>query len=434
MQMDRHNTNRPRILIDFGGYEFKNMGDTAMLVVAVQRIYEMYPDADLHVFTTKEDRLKAFLPNVKSVTPRGRLDWQWTAWHIFGGFHKLIPQQFHRNLLQLEQHIKTNWPLLAKRWIIYRLAKRGHDLSAMHQYLKLVENADIVIATGGGYITDPFQEHAMRLLQTLAMARQLGKPIVLLGQGLGPADSPHLLGWTKKIFPKLSLLTLREQKNSLPFALGAGAKKNCIRVTGDDAITLANSFTPERLGRCIGVNLRVATYSGVQQEQLDVIRNIFSQAGHELDAELLPVPISFHDEDSDLASLKVILGEENIDISLDKAEKIIEQVGRCRVVVTGSYHAGVFALSQGVSVVGVASSEYYRHKFEGLADQFGGGCFIVDMEKTEFAKQLFHEIKSAWNNADSERDRLLASASEQIARADLAYLELKKIIEEAMDK
>jgi polysaccharide pyruvyl transferase WcaK-like protein len=433
MQMDKPDIRRLKILIDNSGYELRNMGDVAMLAVAVQRIYEMYPDADLHVFTTEVDRLRKYAPDVKPVTPEGRLIWGAT-WNIFGGFHKLVPQQFHHNLFRLEQNIKINRPLLAKRWITFRLTKRGYDLSAMHQYFELIENADIVIATGGGYITDPFQEHAMRLLQTLALATKQGKPIALLGQGLGPADSSDLLCWVKNIFPKLSLLTLREQKNSLPFALQAGAEKKCIHVTGDDAVTLANSFTPDRLGDCIGVNLRVAAYSGVQQEQLNVIRNIFEQVSKEYDAELLPVPISFHDEDSDLASLKVLLGEENADASSDEAEKIIEQVGRCRVVVTGSYHAGVFALSQGISVIGVAKSDYYRHKFEGLADQFGGGCFIVDMEKTEFATQLLQAIKLAWGNAELERERLLTAASEQIQKADSAYLELKKIIEEVMDK
>lgn len=433
MQMDKLHISRPKILIDNSGYELRNMGDVAMLVVAVQRIYEMYPDAELHVFTTEVDRLKRFLPDGKPVTPEGRFTWGET-WNILGGFHKLVPQQFHYNLLRLEQNIKINWPLLAKRWIIFRLAKRGHDLSAMHQYLELIENADIVIATGGGYITDPFQVHAMRLLQTLALARRHGKPIALLGQGLGPADSSQLLYWAKNLFPKLSLLTLREQKKSLPFALQAGAEKERIHVTGDDAVTLANSFTPDSLGDCIGVNLRVATYSGVQQEQLNVIRDIFGQASKELDAEILPVPISFHDEDSDLTSLKLLLGEENADASLDEAVKVIKQVGRCRVVVTGSYHAGVFALSQGISVIGVAKSDYYRHKFEGLADQFGGGCFIVDMEKTEFATQLLQAIKLAWGNAELERERLLTAASEQIQKADSAYLELKKIIEEVMDK
>lgn len=433
MQMDMPNISRPKILIDNSGYELRNMGDVSMLVVAVQRICKWYPDADIHIFTVEVDRLKQFIPNVKPITLEGRRTWVMT-WSIFGGFHKLIPQQFHHALLRLEQNIKINIPFLAKRWITYRLAKKGYDLSAMNHYLELVETADIVIATGGGFITDPFQEHAIQLLQTLAMASQRDKPIAMLGQGLGPAESFDLLYWAKHILPKLNLLTLREQKNSLPFALRAGVVKNRIQVTGDDAVALANSFTPERLGNCIGVNLRVATYSGVQQEQLDVVRSIFSQAGNELDAELLPIPISFHDGDSDLVSLNVLLGEGVIDDSLDDAEKIIKQVGRCRVVVTGSYHAGVFALSQGISVVGVASSDYYRHKFEGLADQFGGGCCIVDMEKTESAMRLLQTIKLAWNNAELERERLLAAASEQIQKADSAYLELKKIIEEVMDK
>ncbi len=58
----------------------------------------------------------------------------------------------------------------------------------------------------------------------------------------------------------------------------------------------------------------------------------------------------------------------------------------------------------------------------------------MDMEKTEFAIQLLNTIKLAWNNAEFERERLLMAASEQIQKADSAYLELKKIIEEVMDK
>jgi polysaccharide pyruvyl transferase WcaK-like protein len=54
-------------------------------------------------------------------------------------------------------------------------------------------------------------------------------------------------------------------------------------------------------------------------------------------------------------------------------------VSRCRVVVTGSYHAGVFALAQGIPVVATAASRYYHDKFSGLADLFGGGGDIVDV-------------------------------------------------------
>ena len=48
---------------------------------------------------------------------------------------------------------------------------------------------------------------------------------------------------------------------------------------------------------------------------------------------------------------------------------IIKRIGRCRVVVTGSYHVAVFALSQGIPAICLANSEYYEIKFRGLADQ-----------------------------------------------------------------
>ena len=52
-------------------------------------------------------------------------------------------------------------------------------------------------------------------------------------------------------------------------------------------------------------------------------------------------------------------------------EGTITTIARCRLVVTGSYHAALFALSMGVPAIGIATSRYYEDKFLGLADQFG---------------------------------------------------------------
>ena len=38
------------------------------------------------------------------------------------------------------------------------------------------------------------------------------------------------------------------------------------------------------------------------------------------------------------------------------------------VEVTGSYHAGVFALAQGIPVVGLLQSAYYEQKFIGHSE------------------------------------------------------------------
>ena len=137
-----------------------------------------------------------------------------------------------------------------------------------------------------------------------------------------------------------------------------------------------------------------------------------------------------HDGDSDLVSIRNLIGTEAEEFakSLDAPEKVIEQVGRCRIVITGSYHAGVFALSQGVSVIGVAGSDYYRHKFEGLAGQFPGGCYIVDRDRPNFEQNLRNTIEKAWQDADGNRPALLKRAEEQIKVAEAAYDEFANII------
>jgi polysaccharide pyruvyl transferase WcaK-like protein len=55
------------------------------------------------------------------------------------------------------------------------------------------------------------------------------------------------------------------------------------------------------------------------------------------------------------------------------------------VVVAGSYHAAVFALSQGIPVVALVKSPYYVNKMVGLGDQFGAGCEIVRLDEGDVA-------------------------------------------------
>jgi polysaccharide pyruvyl transferase WcaK-like protein len=411
-----------KILIDNSGYELKNFGDIAMLMIAVYRLHQAFPHADIRIFTDTPERLRKFIPNAIPVSLAGRRQWQ-MAWSLLGGIHKLLPSAMHSWLQHQEILAKLNYPVISRHWMESRLYKRGYDLTAMRAFLDEVFQADIVIASGGGYITDSFENHAIRLLQTLALAQSLGKPTALFGQGLGPAISPSLLHWAKRVLPHLDSLFLRERLYSKPFAISVGVAEEKLNVTGDDAIMLAYSKTPSLFGNAIGVNLRVADYSGLPHETIDVIQEILSRTAKNLGTELNPVPISMHGGDSDLRSLRLLLGDEAADkaTQMDSPEKVIEQVGKCRVVVTGSYHAGVFALSQGVSIVAVAATDYYRHKFEGLADQFDRGCRIVDRYKPEFEANLSSAIHKSWDEAATIRPYLLAKAQEQIKSSETAY-------------
>lgn len=413
---------RFKILIDNSGYQLKNYGDLAMLEVACSRFQYEFPNAEILVFTNAVEKLKEFIPYATPISLSGRRQWEQT-WNVFGGLHKLIPSPLHAWLERQEKRFKFTFPHFSFHWIKWRFNKKGLDLSPMREFLNVVDNSDVVIASGGGFVTDPFENHACRVLQTLALAQSMGKPTAMFGQGLGPVSSEKLFSWSKMVLPKLNYLTLREGVYSKPFALASGVTADKVGVTGDDAITLAYSNAPDELGDAIGINLRVASYSGLHGDALANIKNILQNAVIKLGTELRGIPISIHDADSDLKSLRTLLEDKAIDeaATLDSSMKVIEQAALCRIVITGSYHAGVFALSQGVSVIGVAASDYYRYKFEGLANQFGVGCQIVDRDSPEFGADLEAAIYKGWEGADTVRPILLEKAQEQINLSNAAY-------------
>jgi len=419
-----------KILIDNSGYELKNHGDLSMLLLMVERLHNQYPKAEIQVFTVAADRLVKLIPYVTPVSIEGRKMWL-NTWNVFGGLHKLFPSCLHNWLKDKEDLLKVKFPVIAEKWVIRRFRKRGVNVEVLSQFIQLVQQADVVVASGGGYLTDTFKGHALRVLKTLALAQEFRKPTAIFGQGLGPFESKELMYWMRRVLPKLVLITLRERLSSEPHALSMGAISDKVLVTGDDAIYLAYKRQPLNMGRKIGVNLRIAVYSGLDNNNLDLVKQVLEMSASNLTTELCGVPISFYEEDSDFQSIQKILGSNEADTEeLDTPEKIIDRVGECRIVVTGSYHAGVFALSQGVSVIAIAASAYYRDKFDGLAEQFEVGCSIIDGDVADFENKLELAISDAWLKADELRPILLQKAEEQISLTDSAYLRLFNILNE----
>jgi colanic acid/amylovoran biosynthesis protein len=99
------------------------------------------------------------------------------------------------------------------------------------------------------------------------------------------------------------------------------------------------------------------------------------------------------------------------------------------VVVTTSYHGGVFALSQGIPVVAWVKSKYFAAKLYGLANQFGVGCEVVALDEGNVAERLKSAVLAAWNSAEHSRPRLLEAAVAQIAASRAAYERLRREID-----
>jgi colanic acid/amylovoran biosynthesis protein len=146
---------------------------------------------------------------------------------------------------------------------------------------------------------------------------------------------------------------------------------------------------------------------------------------------MIPIPIAHHGGGMDVATLRELLdgiGDSDGGAALQSPRDVINRVGQCRLVMTGSYHGAVFALSQGIPAVALVKSRYYLNKMAGVAHEFGTGCHIVSLDEADVATRLADAVARAWNEADDVREPLLQSAVDQIRRGKSAYARLRDLV------
>ncbi len=409
------------ILVEFGSRALNNVGDVAMLQVAVGRLRSLWPDADIRVLSSSPESLARHCPGTSSVPVNGRRKWLEMS-YLPGRFH--VPRAMGRRLAATNRAFREHFPGLSDRLAVERTRSRPEDLADLTAFLDVANNADLLVLSGGGYLTDAFASHAWACLDTLNRLQRRGVITAMVGQGIGPLRDPGLLAFARETFPRVELIALREGRAAVPLLESIGFPRDRIRVTGDDAIELAYESRPDRLGTFLGANVRVSGYSNVGGDHLRNLRSAIEKAAAGVGAGLLPVPISRAAADSDVEAFRDLLPEGAPDATVDGIASpydVIRRVGRCRVVVTGSYHAGVFALSQGIPVVGLSRSDYYTDKFMGLADQFGIGCRLVSVDAPMMSDSLAAHVRELWGEAESLRPELLAAAERQVREGYEAY-------------
>jgi polysaccharide pyruvyl transferase WcaK-like protein len=399
-----------KILIDNGEPQFSNLGDLALLLGAYSALKSEWPEAEIFTFALKPERLREVLPGAKPVHPYDRSRWS--------------------GVMALGWLAESYSPLLKSGARIFRnivsarLISRLIDLAPgecrskgleFARFARFLEEIDLYIWAGGGYLADHFGSLATQFANTLEYMANKSVPSVAFGLGIGPLDRPRIATAVKGSMQNLSFIGLRDglskqllQKWLLP------ESKLC--VTGDDAITLAFPHRPSQIGQNLGISLRATYYSGLSEAHFQSISHVLRAFFGKHDAGLVSIPIARQD----LATNRSIGNDELRFTEPEFAiEAVLKNVSSCRVVVTGSYHAAVFALSMGVSVVAVATLNYYRQKFAGLKEQFGGLFEILSFDASTglpiFAESLAKLIEDAWRTAPDRQAALVQKAEAQIA-------------------
>jgi colanic acid/amylovoran biosynthesis protein len=303
------------------------------------------------------------------------------------------------------------------------------DAADFSSYSQGMTETDLVAVCGAGGITDVFPTFSNTVLDTLDRGNRRGIPTAIFSHGLGPLRSPELSSRAKAILPKVDLIALRERRSGLPLLMSFGVDPSRVMITGDDAIETAYKARSSRIGTAIGVNIRTMEPSGVNDELIQRLRPLLHEFARRYSAPLISIPIA-RQHSVDFKAIQQVLhgyeSQENSTDDLDSPIKVIEQAARCRIVVTGAYHAAVFALAQGIPAVCLANHEYFANKFLGLAHLFGAGCETVFLDDQNWSNDFKNALTRAWDSAEQLRARLLESAAKQVELSRSAYSRVSK--------
>jgi colanic acid/amylovoran biosynthesis protein len=446
-----------KILIDHGSPQLANMGDLAMLQVAVKRFRELF---------NKEGHPVEFAIT-SDLTQEELTD-------------KLITVLGDSKVTVVNKLKKNRYTAIKRRGSYYFF---GHEAAYDQNLNEAMDDCHLVVSAGGGYFVNDFIFTASSVIDTLALAITKNIPTAILGHGFGeltkgkskvkdPAykHKKELDTKFKRWLPQVNLIFVRENLFSTPVLYKYGVKSENIRLTGDDAIELAyNSKREESDSKFnIGFNLRTSTYSGItDNKSISLLRdelldfaNRKSGATPKTQVKFEILPISLVKHESDITSGKYV-----IDLQLQRrlAKKsseytpdvVIQAASTCRIVITASYHAAVFALSQGIPVIALIKSKYYEEKFLGLQKEFNAypkvngfnGIELINLPdiksppqynfgrpltlsepEIEFKLKFSTLLNELWDHSDIYQEPLLKCANRQIVMGKAAYNEIIQLV------
>jgi polysaccharide pyruvyl transferase WcaK-like protein len=419
-----------RILVEPSDYILRNVGDMAMMQIAIERLAALWPEAEIQVLTDDPYRLHELCPRAVPLSGEGRQFWL---------ANNFLPRWLEdRTSPEVRSFIRLQAPEMVNLFWRRELRHIPDRWRAVTSFTTAIAEADVIVVSGMGGIADAFPEYAHDLLMTLSLALHYGKPVALVGQGIGPLETTELRELAGHVLRRADIIALREDLTGGPLLKSLKIKMDRTVTTGDDAIEIAYRARSAVLGAGFGINIRASEYSEVDRELLSRLRTVFKESLRTYSAIAVPVPISSVPGEADLETFRLLLDDFDGPLmeppELASPTALVEHLQHCRILVCGSYHAAVFACSSGIPAVCVAKSAYYFAKFRGLAELFGDGCEFVSLEDPQFEFRLRDAIHKCWTLAEQLRPHLLQRAVQQMALGHISYQKIYDLVCARIDR
>jgi colanic acid/amylovoran biosynthesis protein len=329
-----------------------------------------------------------------------------------------------------------------------------------HPSLDAYGDADLIISCGGGYLNDSYGIASLGCLLEILLGVISGKKVFLLGQSIGPYSSRTMKFITGKVLDMVSLITLRDYV-SVDYLESMKVARPMVKITADFAfllpaadrelgISLIRSMGLEGERYLVTMTVKPWYFPGGKDPRAAISDYICAMAGlinhairrHGATVILIPMDVEVAGEGEgkrrkSLSGIKGLarqlvrwekrvrsrvsnLGSERVFI--DEICKRVEEGNKGRLVVVRRIlspvevkslvslswihvatrmHSAIFALSEGVPVLGIA----YEPKLTSLMERLGLGEHVLDINQAG-ESDLVEMFESLWNGRDDISRRI----------------------------
>jgi|GEM_PF-6434621 len=373
------------ILVDHGRSE--NFGDAAMVYGTLYTLTQKYP---AHTFALSNDGLAESgvlsLPSVKEI-PTYHMVPQWKDPFLHAQPTK-GKKSSGAGLLWPMTRFSWTWPMVniarkIQRNLYTHYWPDMNDLSGLSiqsdgQRIPLLDWCDQFDAgiIPGGLITDEFTASLYRQCLLMHAFHYLQKPFYVYGVQFGPFTKSLLQRRASDAVRTTVKCTIRSQ--NFPKDTNAIFMHDMSMGIHPDPHThqwlTRHNLMP---GRFLTYHMRSSFYNSSIKQYIPYFASLLQKLSRTLNMPLVHVPISLKESDNDRRWGKYIAKRlsgvdhyEIEDVTLKDTTLIKGIVGQSHGMIGVSYHACLFALTQGVPAVNIHASKHYSHKAKGLVDTF----------------------------------------------------------------
>lgn len=371
----------------------KNLGDRAMLLNLASLcknngVKKIYVTSDFPKFLSEE--LSAINYPL--------------LYHCFGRFKAAERKPFFKAL------ITTFATIFAFIILLLRVVnKKALSWTFMEAKLaNAIVDSDLVVFSGGGYLTDKGMLECRASLLTGLLASIIGKQVVMSGVGIGPLDSKISGFLLSRIAKVANAIMVRDPFESKDLLLKLNVNQEKIMPIGDDAFTLPakmqNGPTDTPNLKLLAVHFRISNFT-VNAEQ--IANSLLSALKHHEQQGwfirfFIFSEISRHELDIINKIFSNKLSHYEVIQSRDPRE-LKFKISECQLAIGIAYHFLIFALTTGVPTIGLYDGDYYKQKVCGLFSWF-------DMEESalQFTEINQPEITRRFNQLICNNENIKA--------------------------